>query len=79
MLHHFVAVSFFGWVGGGGGLAAWVSFGRDFFCTNNIDRYQMLQHFAIIDYNATVTKISHMLVIGDALSPLKLSKKKAKL
>ena len=39
----------------------------------------MLQHFAIMDYNATVTKISRMLVIGDALSPLKLSKKKAKL
>ena len=39
----------------------------------------MVQHFAIMDYNATDLKISRMLVIGDALSPLKLSKKKAKL
>ena len=39
----------------------------------------MVQHLAIMDYNATVTKISRMLVIGDALSPLKLSKKKPKL
>ena len=33
---------------------------------------------AIMDFNATVTKIWRMLVIGDALSPLKFSKNKAK-
>ena len=52
----------------------------------------MLQHFlavsyfmclqsgksAIMDHNATVTKIWCMLVIGDAISPLKFSKNKAK-
>ena len=44
-----------------------------------LSKKQCTMALAIMDYNATVTKISRMLVIGDALSPLKLSKKKAKL